>query len=80
MFAHVRILYVRCRSSPFSGFDDAHRTGEKDIVVIHSPKSGVNFLSLGDFETHMETSVNRARPLLLAGIRNATGKSMVSPA
>ncbi len=40
------LVHVIDKSSPFSGFDDAHATGESNIHVLHTPKSGVNFLDL----------------------------------
>ncbi|MEW5318566.1 MAG: hypothetical protein WDW38_009779 [Sanguina aurantia] len=56
------IVHVITRSSPFSGADDTAATGESNIVVIRSPKSGVNFFSLGNFEDQMSASYRRARP------------------
>jgi hypothetical protein len=57
------ICHIISKSSPFSGFDDALATGEHEIYLVHSPKSGVNFFDLGDFETHMLAAYERARPV-----------------
>lgn len=59
------LVHVISRSSPFSGADDVLATGEPNVTVVHSPKSGVSFFSLGDFEGHMQQAVNRARPLVV---------------
>lgn len=59
------LVHVISRSSPFSGFDDVESTGEPHVTVVHSPKSGANFFSLGEFEKHMQASKNRAQPLLV---------------
>ena len=52
------------RSSPFSGFDNAGATGEPNIHVVKSPKSGVNFFNLGDVEAGMQSAALRARPIV----------------
>lgn len=63
--------YTSCRSSPFSGNDDIGSCGEGNIAVFKSPKSGVNLLSLGNFEDDLRKSAQRAKPgleaLLLSG-------------
>ncbi len=50
------------RSSPFSGSDDVGASGEANVLVVHSPKSGVNFFNLGDFEKDMARAARRAKP------------------
>ena len=34
------------------------------MTVVRSPKSGVNFFSLGDFEEQLEMACVRARPAI----------------
>jgi hypothetical protein len=34
--------------------------GESNVLVVHSPKSGVNFFNLGDFEGQMNTALERS--------------------
>ncbi|KAI8469843.1 MAG: acyl transferase/acyl hydrolase/lysophospholipase [Monoraphidium minutum] len=58
------LVHVIERSSPFSGADNAAATGEADVHVCRSPKSGVNFWSLGDFDNDFERSRRRAGPAL----------------
>lgn len=58
------LVHVMGKSSPFSGYDDAVGTGEKNILVVKSPKSGVNFFSLGDVEGAMAATMMRARPVM----------------
>jgi len=36
--------------------------GERRVTVVRSPKSGVNFFSLGDFEEQFEMAFRRAEP------------------
>lgn len=52
------------------------------MYVVRSPKSGVNFFSLGDFESHMSAAVKRARPALEAAAkqrRDGVGAGSKSP-
>lgn len=58
------IVHVINRSSPFSGFDDVRATGEKNVTVVMSPKAGVNFFSLGEYDDHFQNAFRRARPLV----------------
>ena len=55
---------LHCRSSPFSGQDNVSASGESGVTVVHSPKSGVNFFSLGDFEEDLGKAARRAKPQL----------------
>lgn len=57
------ICHIISKSSPWSGFDDAHATGEPEIFIVRSPKSGVNFFDLGDVDRHMQEAYERARPV-----------------
>mmetsp|Transcript_22284 Transcript_22284/g.38117 ORF Transcript_22284/g.38117 Transcript_22284/m.38117 type:complete len:210 (-) Transcript_22284:228-857(-) len=85
---HARVppalVHVISRSSPFSGFDAVH--SEPGVAIVHSPKSGVSFFSLGDFHADVRASTMRARPLLVqasAGLlqhqMQQSGKTVVSP-
>ena len=38
--------------------------GERRVTVVRSPKSGVNFFSLGDFEEQLEMACVRAQPAI----------------
>ena len=38
--------------------------GERRITVVRSPKSGVNFFSLGDFDLQFEAAYERAMPAM----------------
>lgn len=38
--------------------------GERRVTVVRSPKSGVNFFSLGDFEEQLEMACQRAQPAI----------------
>lgn len=38
--------------------------GERRITVVRSPKSGVNFFSLGDFDQQFEAAYHRAAPAM----------------
>lgn len=58
------LVHIIERSSPFSGVDDAAATGESDVHVVRSPKSGVNFFDLGDFDHQFDAARRRARPML----------------
>lgn len=58
------LVHVIERSSPFSGFDDTHATGEHGIHVVRSPKSGVSFFDLGDFDRQFDAARRRARTAL----------------
>jgi hypothetical protein len=58
------LVHIIERSSPFSGADNPAATGEADVHVVRSPKSGVNFFDLGDFDQHFDSSRRRARPVL----------------
>ena len=40
------------------------RAGERRVTVVRSPKSGVNFFSLGDFEEQLEMACERAQPAI----------------
>uniref|UniRef100_A0A7S0WPM6 Patatin n=1 Tax=Chlamydomonas leiostraca TaxID=1034604 RepID=A0A7S0WPM6_9CHLO len=62
------LVHVISRSSPFSGFDDVGALSEPQVCVVRSPKAGVNFFSLGDFEGHMSASRQRARPVLVEAL------------
>ncbi|GAX86333.1 hypothetical protein CEUSTIGMA_g13745.t1, partial [Chlamydomonas eustigma] len=55
------LVHVIKRSSPFSGQDSVGATGEANVTVVHSPKSGVNFFSLGDFEQDMAKAARRTK-------------------
>lgn len=59
------LVHVIGRSSPFSGADDAVATGEKRLLVMHSPKAQASLTDLGYFREHMEASRARALPELL---------------
>jgi len=58
------LVHIIERSSPFSGADNPAATGEADVHVVRSPKSGVNFFDLGNFEQQFDAARRRARPLL----------------
>ncbi|KAL6757388.1 acyl transferase/acyl hydrolase/lysophospholipase [Haematococcus lacustris] len=73
------LVHVISRSSPFSGTDDVSAAHEPQVMVVHSPKSGVNFLSLGDFEHQMGLSVRRARPVMAEAARRLAGSQAASP-
>mmetsp|Transcript_20160 Transcript_20160/g.36221 ORF Transcript_20160/g.36221 Transcript_20160/m.36221 type:complete len:797 (-) Transcript_20160:1681-4071(-) len=53
------LVHVITRSSPFSGSDDVAHMGEKGLIVVHSPKAGANFLTLGDFDSQRLSAVLR---------------------
>ncbi len=57
------LVHVIERSSPFSGADDC-AVGEKDVHVVRSPRSGANFLDLGEFTEQFNTARRRAQPVL----------------
>ena len=40
-------------------------SGERRVTVVRSPKSGVNFFSLGDFEEQLEMASARAQPAIV---------------
>lgn len=54
------LVHVITRSSPFSGADDPAATGEPQLHVVQSPKSGVSFFDLGEFEAQFEQARSRA--------------------
>ncbi|EIE21028.1 hypothetical protein COCSUDRAFT_17697, partial [Coccomyxa subellipsoidea C-169] len=58
------LIHLIQRSSNFSGNDDVEATGERRITVVRSPKSGVNFFSLGDFDRHFDAAYQRAAPAM----------------
>ncbi|CAL8469101.1 g8642 [Coccomyxa elongata] len=58
------LIHLIQRSSNFSGNDDVEATGERRITVVRSPKSGVNFFSLGDFDLQFEAAYQRATPAM----------------
>jgi hypothetical protein len=58
------LVHIIERSSPFSGADDPAATGEVDVHVVRSPKSGVNFFDLGDFDQQFDGARRRARPMI----------------
>ena len=58
------LVHVIARSSPFSGADDPAAAGEAGVHVVRSPKSGVSFFSLGDFDRQFDAARRRARPVL----------------
>jgi hypothetical protein len=58
------LVHIIERSSPFSGADDPAATGESEVHVVRSPKSGVNFFDLGDFDQQFDAARRRARPVL----------------
>ncbi|CAL5230039.1 g13484 [Coccomyxa viridis] len=58
------LVHLIARSSGFSGADDVESTGERRVTVVRSPKSGVNFFSLGDFEEQLEMACERAQPAI----------------
>ncbi|KIY95567.1 hypothetical protein MNEG_12396, partial [Monoraphidium neglectum] len=58
------LVHIIERSSPFSGADDPAATGERNVHVVKSPKSGVNFFDLGDFDQQFDAARRRARPAL----------------
>jgi hypothetical protein len=58
------LVHIIERSSPFSGADNPAATGEADVHVVRSPKSGVSFFDLGEFDQHFDASRRRARPVL----------------
>lgn len=62
------LVHVISRSSPFSGYDDVLATGEPDLYLVNSPRSGVNFFDLGDFHGQLEAAYQRSQPV----IRQAT--------
>ncbi len=70
------LVHVIGRSSPFSGADDAVATGEKSLLVVHSPKAQANLTDLGSFQEHMEASRARALPELLR-VRSSGLKEVV---
>lgn len=74
------LVHVISRSSPFSGFDDVSSCGEANVSVVHSPKAGANFLSLGDFERHMSASRLRARPVLVEAMGSTPATNAMSAA
>ncbi|KAK9908328.1 hypothetical protein WJX75_006132 [Coccomyxa subellipsoidea] len=58
------LIHLIQRSSNFSGSDDVEATGERRITVVRSPKSGVNFFSLGDFDRQFDAAYQRAAPAM----------------
>jgi hypothetical protein len=58
------LIHIIERSSPFSGADNPAATGEADVHVVRSPKSGVNFFDLGNFDQQFDAARRRARPVL----------------
>ncbi|KAG1679637.1 hypothetical protein FOA52_006154 [Chlamydomonas sp. UWO 241] len=56
------LVHVVQRSSNFSGNDDVAATGEADVTMVFSPKSGVSLLNLGEFETAFDAAYGRAWP------------------
>ena len=58
------LVHIIERSSPFSGSDDPAATGEDDVHVVRSPKSGVNFFDLGAFDEQFDLARRRGRALL----------------
>ncbi|GBF93910.1 hypothetical protein Rsub_06159 [Raphidocelis subcapitata] len=58
------LVHIIERSSPFSGADCPVATGEADVHVVRSPKSGVSFFDLGEFDHHFDSARRRARPVL----------------
>eukprot|EP00884_Botryococcus_braunii_P005983 jgi/Botrbrau1/15386/Bobra.43_2s0014.1 len=50
------LLHLVERSSRFSGNDDVNASGEKDVLVVRSPRSGVSFFSLGNFGGQLESA------------------------
>ena len=60
------LLPCLSRSSPFSGLDDVRGVGEKHVSLVTSPKSGVNFFHLGDYDRHFNSALSRSAPHLAA--------------
>jgi hypothetical protein len=58
------LVHIIERSSPFSGADDPTATGEGDVHVVRSPRSGVSFWDLGSFDLQFDAARRRARPVL----------------
>ncbi|CAK0784113.1 hypothetical protein CVIRNUC_007316 [Coccomyxa viridis] len=69
------LVHLIARSSSFSGADDVESTGERRVTVVRSPKSGVNFFSLGDFEEQLEMASTRAQPAILQAVERTVRKT-----
>lgn len=70
------VVHLIGRSSPFSGADDVLATGEQQVTVIRSPKSGVSFFDLGDFEGQMSAARERALPAVAKLADGASGRAL----
>ncbi|KAK9820943.1 hypothetical protein WJX81_000057 [Elliptochloris bilobata] len=62
--APAALVHLIARSSRFSGADDVEATGQRRVTVVRSPRSGVNFFDLGNFEDQMAAAFQRAQPAM----------------
>ena len=60
------MVHLIGRSSPWSGNDDTSGLQACNASVVYSPRSGVSFWDLGDYQQQFEEAHARAVPLLRA--------------
>lgn len=49
------------------------------MTVVRSPKSGVNFFSLGDFEVQVAAAYQRAQPAMRQVLERRSSRRQPSP-
>jgi hypothetical protein len=49
------------------------------VTVVNSPRSGVNFFSLGDFEEQVAAAYQRAQPAMRQVRERRSGRRQPSP-
>jgi len=54
------LVHAIDRSSKYSGSDVLGADGEGRVVVVRSPKSGVSFFNLGDYQGQFEAACERS--------------------
>ena len=59
------LVHLIHRSSQLSGNDDLPE-GRGDVLVVRSPRAGVSFFSLGDFDGQRDAARERAAPVAAA--------------
>jgi hypothetical protein len=59
--------------------DARARAGERRVTVVNSPRSGVNFFSLGDFEEQVAAAFQRAQPAMRQVRERQSGRRQPSP-
>ena len=59
------LVHLIHRSSQLSGSDDLPE-GRGDVLVVRSPRAGVSFFSLGDFDGQRDAARERAAPVAAA--------------